>query len=157
MPEAAVLKVKLLPPPKSHPPKVSDPSQSHSISPTSSAYTPPKPPFLLSQPVQDVRTPPVMLGCGVLPKEFPCTMHTSHSLDQHECTVLHGANRFLTIKCTCLDPKDAPHGLGRCGHGRYRGSKAQPPPKKKYNLENCHQVRVSSRVTLLLDHKTHLS
>ena len=32
---------------------------------------------------------------------------------------LPDVTRFLTIKCTCLDPKDAPNGLGRCGHGRY--------------------------------------
>jgi hypothetical protein len=30
-----------------------------------------------------------------------------------------GRVRFLTIKRTCLDPKDAPDGLGRCGHGRH--------------------------------------
>ena len=27
---------------------------------------------------------------------------------------------FLTIKRTCLDPKDAPDGLGRFGHGRFQ-------------------------------------
>ena len=65
-PSAAVLKVKFQPPPKSYPPKASDPEQSHSARSATSAYTPPTPPSLPSQHPPGGHTPLSRLGCTEL-------------------------------------------------------------------------------------------
>jgi Tn3 transposase DDE domain len=83
-PEAAVLKVKPLLPPMSHPSKVSDPAQLRSISPINAAYTPLKPPSSPSQPAPNARKPPAMQDSIAQPNELPCTMHNAHSHDHHE-------------------------------------------------------------------------